>query len=79
MSNIANDIIRYQKKIKDEETGLHQAEGSQKEILRNLKDLGINSIRAAEKEIIKLEKKFDALEQEEKEIAKALENGYVWY
>lgn len=78
MSDIASDIIRYQGKIKNAETELHQAEGSQKEILSNLKDLGIKSLRSAEKEITKLEKEFDALEQEEKELAEALEDNYVW-
>ena len=78
MKDSAEKILDFKRQIKSAETELHQAEGSQKEVLRGLKEMGLNDIQAADKEIDKLNKEMERLEQKETQIIESLEKGYEW-
>jgi predicted nucleic acid-binding Zn-ribbon protein len=64
-NKIADDLLKMKKKIDDSKIEVAQIEGSQKELMKSLKEqFGCNSIEEAEKKLEELEKETDTLEKE---------------
>ena len=76
--NVEQKLLYFKEKITLAEKKKSEAEGSIKEILRQLKKLGYNTIEEAENELNAFDAEIKNLKKQEKEQIQHLENSYDW-